>query len=1000
MPINYKEIAFEAAIEEYLLQFGGYQKRNPTDYHKELALDTGVLFSFIQSSQPKEWAKFSKTYGAKAEQQFLQRFNKELDNRGMLDVLRHGIKDVGGKFKLAFFKPVSGMNYDANERYHQNILTVTRQVKYSLKNENSIDMLLCINGLPVVTLELKNKLTGQTVEDAKRQYKYHRDPKELLFQFKKRALVHFAVDPDEVYMTTRLAGANTHFLPFNQGNNGGAGNPINPEGHRTAYLWEDILLKGSLMDLVARFLHLQVEEKKVDGKKVVKETMIFPRYHQLDVVRKLEADVKQCGVGKNYLIQHSAGSGKSNSIAWIAHRLAGLHDANDNAIFTSVIVVTDRLVLDRQLQDTIYQFEHKEGVVQKIDKNSDQLKRALESGTKIIITTLQKFPVILGKVKDLSGSNFAVIVDEAHSSQSGEASKKLKEILANKSLSLEEHAELEAREEESRADYEDEIVREMEAHGQHQNLSFFAFTATPKAKTLELFGWKDEQGIPHPFHLYSMRQAIEEEFILDVLKNYMTYATYFKLAKAIEDDPNYDKRKANRALAKFLNLHPHNLAQKTEVMVEHFREITRTKIGGKAKAMLVTGSRIQAVRYYHEFKKYLAEKKYDDLGVLVAFSGTVNDGDLEYTETGLNKIRETELPEKFDSDEYHLLIVAEKYQTGFDQPLLHTMFIDKKLSGIKAVQTLSRLNRRHPGKTDTFILDFVNDAEDILKAFQPYYEQTTLEEVTDPNLVYDIKTKLDRFQIYWQSEVESFAKVFFKPEFKQKQIDHGMLYTYLNPAVDRYQQKPVEEKEEFKSSLASFVRLYSFVTQIIRLQDLELHKFHAYAKYLLRALPRDHDTTQVYLDCDVALEYYRLEKIAEQELILQTGEVNPLPPTKYAGTGGVPDQSLAPLSKIIHDLNERFGTNFTEMDKILSQMAEDFAANDDLRKKARNNSIDNFKYPFDSAFINIVLDRMTQNEAFFNKVLDDERFQQDLKDMLLPVIYERLRTGMDAGLNP
>lgn len=991
MSINYKEITFESAIEDYLLQFGGYQKGISTDYNRELAMDTGVLFSFIKETQPKEWQKLSKIHGAGVEQKFLQRLVKELDNRGMLDVLRHGIVDLGVKFQLAYFKPVSGMNYDANELYHQNILTVTRQVKYSLKNENSIDMLLSINGLPVVTLELKNPMTGQTVEHAKLQYKNDRDQKELLFQFKKRALVHFAVDPDEVYMTTCLAGESTYFLPFNLGNHGGAGNPLNPNGYRTSYLWEEVLIKDSLMDLVYRFLHLQVEEKKQGGKKVIKETMIFPRYHQWDVVRKLESEVKQCGPGKNYLIQHSAGSGKSNSIAWIAHRLASLHNDTDQVIFNSLIVVTDRLVLDKQLQDTIYQFEHKEGVVEKIDKNSDQLKKALEGGTKIIITTLQKFPVILGKVKDLSGKNFAVIVDEAHSSQTGEASQKLKQILADKSLSLEQHAELEAKEEENRADYEDEIVKELEAHGQHQNLSFFAFTATPKHKTMEIFGWKDELGNPHPFHVYSMRQAIEEEFILDVLKHYMTYATYFKVAKAIEDDPNYDKKKANRALAKFLTLHPHNLAQKTEVMVEHFREITRAKIGGKGKAMVVTSSRLQAVRYFHEFKKYIEEKGYHDLGVIVAFSGTVKDDQKEFTEPGLNKFGEKELKEKFNTDDFHVLIVAEKYQTGFDQPLLHTMFVDKKLSGIKAVQTLSRLNRTCPGKTDTFILDFVNETEDILKSFQPYYEQTTVEEVTDPNLVYDIKTKLDQFQIYWQSEIESFAKVFFKPAIRETKKDHGVLNAYLNPAVDRYKQKTVEEQEEFKGSLASFIRLYSFVTQIIRLHDAELHKFHAYAKFLLRKLPRDNDPGSVYIDSDVALEYYRLEKIAEAELKLETGTVVPLTPTKFAGTGGVQGKDLVPLSKIIQDLNERYGTNFTEIDKILSQMAEDFAADEDLRKKAQNNSMDNFKYPFDSAFINIVLDRMTENQAFFNKVLDDEKFQQDLKDMMMPVIYERLR---------
>lgn len=998
MPVNYKEIAFESAIEEYLLRFGGYHKRTASDYNRGLAMDTGVLFDFIKKTQPKEWQKLCRIHGAGVERKFLQRLVKELDNRGMLDVLRHGIVDLGVKFQLAYFKPVSGMNYDANQLYHQNLLTVTRQVKYSLKNENSIDMLLSINGLPVITIELKNPLTGQNVEDAKVQYQKDRDPKELLFQFKKRALVHFAVDPDQVAMTTRLAGEKTYFLPFNMGNHGGAGNPLNPNEYRTSYLWETVLTMNSLMDLVSRFLHLQTEEIMQNGKKAVKETMIFPRYHQWDVVRQLEADVKQCGPGKNYLIQHSAGSGKSNSIAWIAHRLASLHNAEDQAIFNSVIVVTDRLVLDKQLQDTIYQFEHKEGVVQKIDKNSDQLKTALESGTKIIITTLQKFPVILGKVKDLSGRNFAVIVDEAHSSQTGEASQKLKEILADKSLSLEQHAELEADEEEHRKDYEDEIVRELEAHGQHQNLSFFAFTATPKHKTMEIFGWRDELGNPHPFHVYSMRQAIEEKFILDVLKHYVTYETYFKVAKAIEEDPNYDKKKANRALAKFLTLHPHNLAQKTEVMVEHFREITRTKIGGKAKAMVVTSSRLQAVRYFQEFQKYITEKGYRDLGVIVAFSGTVKDDDTEFSEAGLNNFGEKELKAKFNTDDYHVLIVAEKYQTGFDQPLLHTMFVDKKLSGIKAVQTLSRLNRTYPGKTDTFILDFVNDTKEILESFQPYYEQTTVEEVTDPNLVYDIKTKLDQFQIYWQSEIESFAKVFFKPIQHHAKTDHGALNAYLNPAVDRYQQKNIEEQEEFKSSLASFVRLYAFVTQIIRLHDAELHKFYAYAKLLLSKLPRDTDSGSVYIDSDVALEYYRLEKIAEAELKLEIGEVLPLPATKFAGTGGVQEKDLVPLSKIIQNLNERYGTNFTEIDKILSQMAEDFAADDDLRKKAKNNSIDNFKYPFDSAFINIVLDRMTENQAFFNKVLDDEKFQQDLKNMMLPIIYERLKAEQGVSL--
>ncbi|MCI8336188.1 MAG: type I restriction endonuclease subunit R [Peptococcaceae bacterium] len=992
MAIQTKEINFENEIEYALIENGHYVKGNPSDFNREYAIDTAKLFEFLQNSQPDEWKKLCEKHGANAEQNFLKRLSKELDNRGMLDVLRKGVVDAPAKFKLCYFKPASNMNQTDTANYTKNILSVTRQVHYSLKNENSIDVVLFINGLPVVTMELKNQITGQTVENAKRQYKYDRDCRELLLGFKSRCLVHFAVDTDEVYMTTKLDGVNTYFLPFNKGNNGGKGNPQGNGNYRTSYLWNEILQKDSLLDIIQRFVHLKVSD---NGKK---ETLIFPRYHQLDVVRKTIFDVKKNGAGINYLIQHSAGSGKSNSIAWLAHHLSSLHDDNDKIIFNSIIVITDRIVLDRQLQDTIYQFEQVEGVVIKIDQSSSQLADALNTGKKIIVTTLQKFPFILAKIGDLSGKNFAIIIDEAHSSQTGEASKKLKAVLgdAYQGLSEEEKlqkiAEDEAKEEKSVVDHEDEITKEMAIHGKLKNLSFFAFTATPKPKTLEMFGTIGDDNLPHPFHLYSMRQAIEEGFILDVLKNYMTYDTYFKIGKTIAADPKYNKAKGNKALGKFLSLHPHNLAQKTQIMVEHFRTITKNKIGGNAKAMLVTGSRLHAVRYYFAFKDYIKKMGYEkELGILVAFSGTVFDNGEEYTETNLNKIKESELPKTFHEKEYQVLLVAEKYQTGFDEPLLHTMFVDKKLGGVKAVQTLSRLNRICKGKEDTFVLDFVNSAEDIKKAFEPYYEETNISEVTDINIVYDLKSKLDEYRIYWDSEIENFSKVFFKKSTKQENIDFGMLNAYIDPAVDRFKGKTEKEQDDFKSQLAKFTRTYSFVTSIAKLDDRQLHKFHAYAKLLLRKLPKDSLGNSINLDDEVSLQYYRLQKIFEGSIELEKAE--PLPNNKYAETGKKSDEETL-LSELIENINERFGTEFEEVDKVLMQFVADMEKNDNLRTQAMNNSKEHFKFPFNDAFMEIVVERMIQNDAFCTKILDDEKFRNEISELMVGYVYDKLRAGI------
>lgn len=984
------EQAFEEAIEKSLIEKGGYAKGDSSDFSRELAFDPKTIFSFLKSTQPQYWEKLSEIHGPQVESKILQRLFKELDNRGTLDVLRKGFVDYGVRFKMAYFKPASRLNPETIALYNKNRLTVTRQVRYSLSKENSIDMLLSLNGLPVATVELKNQFTGQNAANARWQYVVDRDPNELLFKFKKRALVHFAVDTDEAYMTTRLEGKATRYLPFNLGYNNGAGNPPNPNGHKTAYLWEYIWAKDSWMDIIGSFLLLQTDEYKVDGKVFKKEKLIFPRYHQLEVVRKLAGDASSKGPGNNYLIQHSAGSGKSNSIAWLAYRLSSLHNDKDERVFDSIIVVTDRLVLDQQLQDTIYQFEHKLGVVQKIDKDATQLASALSAGINIIITTLQKFPFVLDKIGELPKRNYAVIVDEAHSSQGGEASKKMKETLTVIDMSGE--VESESPEYGEEPDTEDEIRSSMLARGKQPNLAFFAFTATPKAKTLEVFGQTGDDGKPAPFHLYSMRQAIEENFILDVLKYYTTYKTYFRLSKAIEEDPDINKKKARRAIARFLSLHPHNLAQKTEVIIEHFRRCVMPKIGGRAKAMVVTASRPHVIRYKNEFDKYIKEKGYTDIKTLVAFTAfTDSDTGISYSEYEINRFKEKELPGKFATNEYQILLVAEKYQTGFDQPLLHTMYVDKKLSGVRAVQTLSRLNRIYPGKEDTFILDFANEEQEILDAFQPYYEQTTLSSTTDPNKLYDLKNKLEGFQIIWQSEIDNFSKIFFKSRKFNSVKDHAMLNSFIDPAVDRYKAiKDEEEREDFKHTLTVFIRLYSFLSQIMPFADMDLEKFYAYARLLLNKLPKRDASGRFKIHDEVALEYYRLQKIKEGTIVLEKDSESAIHPITEAGTKKEKEE-LARLSEIIEILNDKFGTDFTDADKyFFTQIEEELVADQKLLEQAKNNSIDNFKFGFEDRFLDKLIERMDNNQDIFTKIMDDKTFGDVVKEWMLYKVYNRL----------
>ena len=987
-----KEIAFEDAIEWHLLNKGGYIKGNKNQFDPVRGIDSKELIDFIKETQRKEWEALYKLQKDKTEEILLDDLCKSLDSEydGCLKVLRHGFKCFGKIFRVAYFAPASRLNPDTQKLYSANKLTVTRQLKYSNKNENSIDTVLSINGLPIVTIELKNPMTGQTWRNAIHQYKNDRDPREPIFQFKKRALVHFAVDTDEVYMTTQLKGKKTRFLPFNLGNNNGAGNPENPDGYKTSYLWEKVLQKDSLLDIVARFIHLEIEEKKINNKKIKKETMIFPRYHQLDCVRKLVADAREKGTGVNYLIQHSAGSGKSNSIAWLTHRLSSLFDNKDEKVFDSVIVVTDRLVLDQQLQNTIYQFEHKQGVVKKIDKDAAQLAKSIISGDPIIITTLQKFPFITEKMDQLK--KYAVIIDEAHSSQGGESAASLKEALAG--TAIKEQAKKQA-EEEGLLDYEEEIIRSMTKRGRQANISFFAFTATPKYKTLEVFGTPDEESNLQPFHLYSMKQAIEEGFILDVLANYTTYKTYYRLIKSIEDDPEVDKKQAARALARFMSLHPHNISQKTEVMIEHFRQFTRHKIGGRAKAMVVTSSRLHAVRYKEAFDKYISEKGYTDIKTLVAFSGTVIDPNFpekEYTEVQMNKgVKETELPEKFASSEYQVLLVAEKYQTGFDQPLLHTMYVDKRLSGIQAVQTLSRLNRTCIGKEDTFVLDFVNSPEDIQEAFQPHYERTLVGDRAEARQLYELQSRLNNYQVYHQNEIEEFCRIFYRPKKTQTHSDHAKMNACIDPAVTRFEQLDESIREEFRGVLVDFRNLYAFLSQVIPFTDSSLEKLYSYIRYLLKKLPRRDSGPSYHFDDEITLQYYRIQRISEGAIPLESGRDGEVSGPTSVGTGETRDETIE-LSQLIDILNERFRTNFTPADQLfLDSIREDAVADSNLREAAMANPMENFGYIFQKKLEDLFIDRMEQNEDITAKFMNEKQFKDIVGKHLLKQVYEQIR---------
>ncbi|WP_335987506.1 type I restriction endonuclease subunit R [Spongiibacter tropicus] len=986
------EAAYERALCQSLVD-SGYDKLSPAkDWDVELALCPKVLLSYIQDSQADEWAKLCGHYGAQVEEKVISEIVRQIQKEGMLHVLRNGIRDRGVSYKLVQFAPPTSLNADVAKRYERNRMGVMQQVRFDPKTNQTIDVVLFVNGLPLATVELKNAYTGQTATNAIKQYMKDRKPnaKTPLIAFNQRALVHFAADTAECYMTTKLDGDKTYFLPFNQGNNGRKGNPVAKGNYSTHYLWDEVWQKDAWLNILQNFIVLE-KAKKTDPWRTGR--MIFPRYHQWQCVKKLVAESRNGH--RNYLNQHSAGSGKTNTISWTAHQLSTLHGPDNKAIFDGVIVISDRRNLDSQLQGSVQNIDRKDGVVECIthgdDKSkSEKLRLALKNNTRIIVTTLQTFGAMLNaRTLDLSGKNFAVIVDEAHSSQSGKAAGALRKTLGDAEMT-------------DGDDLEGWVTNQIKSRGPQSNLSFYAFTATPKPKTLEMFGHLDANGEPVPFTLYSMRQAIEEGFILDVLKNYVSYKELYEIVKKTPDDPEHDKSKSKKQIARFASLHEAAVDQKVAIIVEHFREqvLAKGKIKGRAKAMVVTRSRLHAVRYHLAFKKYLEQQGYSDMKTLVAFSGTVEDQGEDYTESGLNGFDESKTPERFDTGEYQVLVVAEKYQTGFDQPLLHTMYVDKVLTGIAAVQTLSRLNRCHPDKKDTCVVDFVNDRDTIYKSFKPYYEVTSIDEMTNPNHVYAQQTSILEYGLIRDEDIEGFAELFFKPKLNKG--DQGRMDSLIQATAKRWDasynpSKPEEAQAEgqaFKDNIRSFLKLYEFVTQLTPFVDVDLEKFYVFVKHLLPALPFYGEGENEDLSNEIELAQYKADIAESGHILLDNDEeAEPLhnPSAGGVGGGGKPGELLAPLSQIIQEFNEKFGLNFKESDiRWMEDVEAETESDEVLVEQAKNSDPNAFKSVYDDKALDLLIDRRERDEDLFNVLVGNDQARGFLFDRMRDAFLKRV----------
>lgn len=1019
------EKRFESDIESFLVsEAGGYEQfsyLNPDGhriqkyvYDKEKAIYPEVLVNFIARSQPKAWARYQKYYGDDAPEKLYRRFQTSVQENGLVHVLKYGIEDMGIKLKVCFFKPESDLNEEQNELYKQNILGCTRQFSYSKLNNNTMDMVLSVNGIPVVALELKNQFMGQDVDCAIEQFKNDRDPKEFCFRLNHRFLVYFAVDLYDVFMTTSLSGAATRFMPFNQGSNGagvtgGKGNPVNPDGYATSYLWEKVLQHDSLLDLINKFISFVKEKEEVERagqiRLVEKSKLIFPRYHQFDVVNKVVADVRQFGAGKSYLIEHSAGSGKSNSIAWIAYRLASLHNADSQAVFDSVIVVTNRVVLDSQLQDTISSFDHTPGLVEAIDdkKRSRGLIAAINDKKRIIICTIQKFLYAYKDFDDLTGRNFAIIIDEAHQGQSGESAKALRKALIDKKLALHAYADEEGLDDDA-IDDSDVLVDTIMSQGMHKNQSFFAFTATPKNKTIELFGTPDPvSGKLRPFHVYSMRQAIEEGFILDVLANYTTIKEAFRLVRISADNPELIEGPALKALVRYYKENGYTIAQKTDMILSNFLENGRFQIGGKGKAMIIADSRANAVRYFFAIKEYMKAHPAESLGcgVMVAFSGSVNVDGIDYTEDALNLdgngkpiTSDKRFRREFRSERKNILVVANKYQTGFDEPLLHSMYVDKRLKDVNAVQTLSRLNRIAKDKTSTFVLDFVNSDEAIKESFQPFYETTLLDGRTDFNRVYDLRTKISAYMLYNGDDVEKYyAFMSAHADKKQDAAALGRLSAIMKPVIERYLDLDTEE-EKFNARMAvrKFVKAYAYITQLVRLHDEELFKEYVFASHLLKLMPKaKHPFEDV--ESKIKLEYALLTQTFKGAIVLEKKDTD-LVPSADKAKPKVPKKDT--LQNIIDKVNDRFDGQFTEGDRGIIESIYQMFMNDKEVKKFKHYAKDTtaemfIKSLFPEKFKEIATQCWLNNSDSFKKLFNDPEFYQQVMEAMARELYRTLR---------
>ena len=966
------EKKFEDHIESHLISIG-YQTRPFSEYDRTLCLLRNDVINFIRTTQPENWGRLEEIHGVDVENKILGRISSEISKRGVIDVLRNEVVDRGVYLKLCYFEPKSDLNPDHQKLYKSNQFIVVRQLHYSNQNENSIDTVLFLNGIPLITMELKNQLTGQNVFHSQNQYKNDRDPKEPLLQFK-RCIVHFCVDNNKVSMTTRLAGSKTFFLPYNRD----LENPVVQNGYRTEYLWKDILTQNSVLDILENFVQVTEEKsyffndttQKIDTKK--SELLIFPRYHQLDLIRSLRKNIKIDGAGKNYLVQHTTGSGKSYSIGWLAHTLTSLYksDGDKKRLFDTIIVVTDRTVLDDQLRNTIRSLANTDGVVNGVQKGSKELKEFLEQGKDIVITTIQKFPFISQTIADLGNRTFGVIIDEVHSSQSGELSKELKKSLSN--TDDEDDGDIEY-------DYEEMLRREIESRGKQKHISFFGFTGTPKEKTLELFGTKTNDGQFVPFHTYSMYQSIHEGFTLDVLQNYTTYSRYFKVKQTKTGEIEIPISKGKKELVKFVDSHEQTIQYKVNIILDHWIDKGSKEIQGRSRAMVVTQSRKHCIQYFFEINRQLKER---GIGyqTLVGFSGEVLYEGQKYTETGLNLTvgQEGDVPLGLKNPKYRLLVVANKFQTGFDEPLVQSMYVDKHLGGVQCVQTLSRLNRTTSGKDKTFVLDFVNSVEDVNESFQRFYKSTILEGETDPNTLYDTQREIYDFHLYTHEDVNRFCEIFF-----DRNRDEGSLHPILDKVVDQFKKiEDKDQRETFKSNLQKFIRMYGYLSQIVIFKDIELEKSFVFYKYLNKKLPK-RETETFDISDTVDLESLRIQKTYEKIEGLINEDSIVQPPDFGGGTQQEPEFDL--LSEIINQINTTYGVNLTDDDRVdLERLKKRLVESTEVRTYMNgDNSEDNKRIFFKQQFDDLMVDYVNDRFEFYKKMEDN----QSMKNMIFQMMY-------------